>query len=1643
MKAQSWFIKLKTRFSPLGQSLVEFALVLPVMLLLLVGVMEFARIFQAWLTVENAARTAVRYAVTGQYDTDYCAVFVGTEAAENNGRPVLDDCIIRRPGEVQVLENLVDAYGDPIYGAEDAGGPTKLCQALFRLPDDTSSSKPVAQPSCLATTGTSPALTLVWNPDATWADVTAAMQDHARLPSIKDEANRGATGISFSALNALSFNQDLADIGDYKVTVCSGRPRSDGNSYFIFGEDGDTTDTDEYCSWRNFGGWSVAPAEDAGGPDNFVYVVVTFNHPLITPIKGLWPFVRLQSSRQMVVESFRAARVLGLPPAIMPDTPTPSMTPTATVTASTTPSPTPEAPDCDDLALGWVGLGVTDWDHVTFGVYNDSPQWDFRMVELDFSWPDYDVGRIEYIDMGGSRIEDDDYYNSPIHLDETDFNGGTNYARTVGYGGTYKDLRFDMQYDPVAASTNSQYGLTLLMEVPDGQYAGFQCVLDLPPLGACDDLIVSGEHHFYEAGQYPSSYYEDDLYAPTVTNIGGNLAWLSGLTLYWPDAGEPFSEQVHRPDMSSPPYVSEAYMSSEGDWKRVISYADDSTSPWEETWSSSHSYRSLYPGDPHWFSYDFQNQQTLDLRQLGMPLSPEQTRLTESTLWNQNPSTTSDDLNHNFLHPDQFSTTTEWTMGDGSICEVPLGDGAQKGPYIRLNLPSSMGGPLPGIGGDYWMRPGHMVAEWGVPVNTTGVTVTNELVVDLTAFDRDYATYPSEPANGTGIREIAIWIEGPENEALYRGDRYNLLLDDAQDWLYDNRMVQDDVSYRYTLDLSEGEWPNGSPVVPGTHYLYIRATDSDDLNFNYARLYTLLVVPFEVELNAECDEIVAGDQLNFLQTDADYGYRSLFTDWVTNTNASLPITIYSAEVSWPQGNNEREGMSRYGSVYIDDLYRWDETGRDYEYHRGNGYTDPWLADSGWRDPITRRQVQADDRSFFSDEYQGTYYVDIGEILNIPFNPWYPSNRMAPYSYYTSRSYQNYFYSSRITSNWIAYSLGGNIVHPSQFEVNLDFDFAGGLTGGCPVIFDNGPEGPAIQLLSPAPNRSNPNLSASYASPWYIRPTVVAPESSIPSAGNCLYDYVSIEAEAYDLDLGGPDGNGIQEMAYWLVGPNSYEGYRNLLIPSGRPTNWMADWAYDNFSPYCPLGQSGGIDVAGTTTLGNTSTSANYLRTFRVDMLEDGVVQDLYFYFEENSNNTPVSLGLYNSNANGQPSGLVWSTQTTPPDEPGWLSLPVNVSLPAGTYWIGYKAASPITFRYFNDDGTYCREHWYYTSAGGYPLPGTFPISGASLTNHCASAYITYSRSHAYAGNSVDLSGSENSYFENYFYTSRAMVNENGTIDSVNLYLTRGNPSGGSLRVGIYDSTAGSMPGNLLWSTVVVPPDEVGWHQVDVSPGLNVNAGLYWIAYYANDSDMRIRIRGSSTECTVGSVRDTSYKSETDFSSLPGTFPGSVQVDDWCPAVYATYTRSTDCGGLVIPDGRWPNGYPIVNGRYYLYARALDTDDQNEFNGEKLQSLYTLLVSSFEICGGEEPNPTPTPTHTPTATYTPSMTPTPSRTSTPTITYTPSRTATYTRTPTPSNTPTTTPTGSPTLTGTPTYTPSPTGSPSPTSTPSPFPTGSAD
>ena len=62
---------MKNIYSPIrnskGQSLVETALVLPLLLLIVFGTIEFGRVFNAYLVVSNASREGARAAAVGNY----------------------------------------------------------------------------------------------------------------------------------------------------------------------------------------------------------------------------------------------------------------------------------------------------------------------------------------------------------------------------------------------------------------------------------------------------------------------------------------------------------------------------------------------------------------------------------------------------------------------------------------------------------------------------------------------------------------------------------------------------------------------------------------------------------------------------------------------------------------------------------------------------------------------------------------------------------------------------------------------------------------------------------------------------------------------------------------------------------------------------------------------------------------------------------------------------------------------------------------------------------------------------------------------------------------------------------------------------------------------------------------------------------------------------------------------------------------------------------------------------------------------------------------------------------------------------------------------------------------------------------------
>ena len=60
-----------------GQALVEFALVFPVLLLILMGLFDFGRAIVAYNTISEAARNGARVSIVNQTPADICAVAAG------------------------------------------------------------------------------------------------------------------------------------------------------------------------------------------------------------------------------------------------------------------------------------------------------------------------------------------------------------------------------------------------------------------------------------------------------------------------------------------------------------------------------------------------------------------------------------------------------------------------------------------------------------------------------------------------------------------------------------------------------------------------------------------------------------------------------------------------------------------------------------------------------------------------------------------------------------------------------------------------------------------------------------------------------------------------------------------------------------------------------------------------------------------------------------------------------------------------------------------------------------------------------------------------------------------------------------------------------------------------------------------------------------------------------------------------------------------------------------------------------------------------------------------------------------------------------------------------------------------------------
>lgn len=118
-----------------GAAAVEFALVLPILLLLVFGIIEFGFIFNRWITVTHAAREGVRVlSLTGDIEDDPAALDTAIFAAQEAALATAPDILT----EITCTGGL-----EPNPGGSEATQATMECtttydMAIFVITDEIS-----------------------------------------------------------------------------------------------------------------------------------------------------------------------------------------------------------------------------------------------------------------------------------------------------------------------------------------------------------------------------------------------------------------------------------------------------------------------------------------------------------------------------------------------------------------------------------------------------------------------------------------------------------------------------------------------------------------------------------------------------------------------------------------------------------------------------------------------------------------------------------------------------------------------------------------------------------------------------------------------------------------------------------------------------------------------------------------------------------------------------------------------------------------------------------------------------------------------------------------------------------------------------------------------------------------------------------------------------------------------------------------------------------------------------------------------------------------------------------------------------------------------------------------------------------------
>lgn len=95
-----------------GQSMVEFALVAPLILLLVFGIVDMGRVFFAKMTLQNAVLQAARYAVTGNHEANDSGLMSRVSSIQHVAA-----------GAAMGLDISQISISSAIGGAGNAGGP--------------------------------------------------------------------------------------------------------------------------------------------------------------------------------------------------------------------------------------------------------------------------------------------------------------------------------------------------------------------------------------------------------------------------------------------------------------------------------------------------------------------------------------------------------------------------------------------------------------------------------------------------------------------------------------------------------------------------------------------------------------------------------------------------------------------------------------------------------------------------------------------------------------------------------------------------------------------------------------------------------------------------------------------------------------------------------------------------------------------------------------------------------------------------------------------------------------------------------------------------------------------------------------------------------------------------------------------------------------------------------------------------------------------------------------------------------------------------------------------------------------------------------------------------------------------------------